>query len=103
MTDTLARMSELRTVLYERLKQAFDNGILEPHEQAELKQLYGLGKLTLDDVRSVFGAFLKDEWNKAMADGVLTEDERAKLEKIVTQLKLPSDLVPDDVKRALGR
>ena len=97
-----AELTGLQKTLYERLMKVFDDGILEPHEQTELRELYGMGKLTLPDVRHVFATFLQDSWDKAMEDGVLTADEKRKLENIVTQLKLPADLVPDDVKRALG-
>ncbi len=92
----------LRGVLYEKLMKVFDDGVLEPDEQKQLRELYGMGKLTVIDVREVFGAFLRDTWESAMADGVLTTDERAKLANIVSQLKLPAELVPEDVKRALS-
>lgn len=98
-----SELTGLRGVLYEKLMKVFDDGILEPHEQKELRELYSMGKLTLPDVREVFGKFLRDTWDDVMADGVLTDDERTKLENIVTQLKLPSDLVPDDVKKALAK
>jgi tellurite resistance protein len=83
--------------------KVFDDGVLEPHEQKELRELYGMGKLTLPDVRLVFGMFLRDTWDAAMADGILTEDEKTKLANIVAQLKLPVDLVPENVRRALGK
>jgi hypothetical protein len=93
----------MRAVLYERLMKVFDDGILEPHEQKELREIYGMGKLTLPDVREVFGKFLRDTWEEAMADGILTDAEKTKLTNIVNQLKLPPELVPEDVKRAIGR
>lgn len=95
-------LTGLRRVLYEKLMKVFDDGVLEPHEQKELRELYGLGKLTLSDVREVFGTFLRHTWENAMADGELSEDERTKLANIVEQLKLPSDLVPDDIKKAIS-
>ncbi|MFO0674627.1 MAG: hypothetical protein U0235_34280 [Polyangiaceae bacterium] len=99
---TADELTGLRRVLYEKLVKVFDDGVLEPHEQKELRELYGLGKLTLIDVREVFGIFLRDTWATAMADGVLEDAEKAKLRAIVEQLKLPSDLVPEDVKRAIA-
>ncbi len=99
---TADELTGLRRVLYEKLVKVFDDGVLEPHEQKELRELYGLGKLTLIDVRDVFGIFLRDTWATAMADGVLEDAEKAKLRAIVAGLKLPSDLVPEDVKRAIA-
>ena len=99
---TADELTGLRRVLYEKLVKVFDDGVLEPHEQKELRELYGLGKLTLIDVRDVFGIFLRDTWATAMADGVLEDAEKAKLRAIVAGLKLPSDLVAEDVKRAIA-
>jgi hypothetical protein len=97
-----SELTGLRRVLYEKLMKVFDDGVLEPSEQKELRELYGLGKLTLADVREVFGTFLRHTWENAMADGHLSDDERAKLSNIVLQLKLPAELVPDDVRKALA-
>ena len=91
----------LRGVLYEKLMKVFDDGVIEAHEQKELRELYSLGKLTVIDVREVFGKFLHDTWESAMADGELSPDERAKLANIVAQLKLPSELCARA--RAAGR
>jgi len=96
-----ADLTGLQKTLYDRLQKVFDDGVLEPHEQKELRELYGMGKLTLPDVRHVFATFLQHTWDKAMEDGVLTDDEKTKLANIVTQLKLPDDLVPADVQRAI--
>lgn len=101
MAKTASELTGLQRVLYDRLMKVFDDGSLEPTEQKELRDLYGMGKLTLPDVREVFGLFLSDTWDNVMADGVITDAERDKLANIVAQLKLPSDLVPEDVKRAL--
>lgn len=96
-------LSGLQQVLFDCLTKAFADGVLEPHEQSQLRELYGMGKLTLPDVRAVFAAFIQETWQTVIADGVVTDDERKALTNIVDQLKLPLDLVPDDVKRAIGR
>lgn len=63
-------------------------------ERSELVSLYRGAGLTVPEVKEVFAAFLKRTWGEAIADGVLTNEESAKLATIVRVLRIPAESVP---------
>lgn len=90
-------MRRTQLALLALLDRIFEDGVVTPSERSELISLYRQGGLTVADVREVFSAFLHQTWGEAIADGVLTSDERSKLSTIVRELRVPRDCVPDCV------
>jgi tellurite resistance protein len=80
------------------VERIFADGVVTPAERSELVLLYREGGLTVAEVREVFKAFMAQSWGEAIADGVLTDEERKKLSTIVRELHIPRDCVPDTVK-----
>ena len=96
------RTTEAEARLRAMLQRVFADGVLEPHEKDELRQLYTQGGLTAPRVRVIFGELLRTTYARVMEDGVVTDDEKRELRSIVDGLKLPPEMVPDEVRRVLG-
>lgn len=79
------------------IERIFADGVVTPAEKVELKALYRDKGLTVPEVRHVFTKFLKDTWGEVLADGVVTKDERTKLNLIVSELMLPADALPPEM------
>lgn len=84
------------------IERIFEDGVVEEKERDELKRLYRDGGLTVPQVKEVFAAFVSDTWGEVMSDGVVTDDERNKVRTILTELKLPANMLPDDLRKSLG-
>jgi hypothetical protein len=82
-------MRTAQVSLLQLVDRIFEDGIVTDEERAELRGLYRDGALTVREVRDVFNAFLKKTWAEISADGVVTIEERAMLETIAVELKLP--------------
>lgn len=83
------------------LARIFSDGVLEDAERAELQEHLRSGALTPESARATMSEFLLTTMKHALADGTVTERERAKLRLIVDTLALPADCIPEDVKKAL--
>ena len=83
------------------LARIFSDGVVEPSERAELDRHLAAGTLSSETVRATLLDFLKTTMKHVSADGEVSDAERAKLRVIVTELELPNDCIPDEVKRAI--
>lgn len=85
------------------LDEVFADGRLDPDERDELRRLFSSGGLTVSQAKAVFQDFVERTWGEVMADGVVTDDERQKMETIIRELKLPADVLPPQVALFLDR
>jgi len=83
------------------LARIFSDGVVDAKERAELKAKLGSGGLTPEVARATMIEFLETTMKHVMADGKVTDRERAKLQLILKELALPDDCVPAEVKRAI--
>ena len=83
------------------LARIFSDGVVEPSERVELDRHLGAGTLSSETVRATLLDFLRTTMKHVNADGEVSETERAKLRVIITELELPNDCIPDEVKRAI--
>lgn len=83
------------------LARIFSDGVVEPTERAELDRQLHSGALSSETVRATLLDFLQTTMKHVGADGVVTDSERAKLRVIVTELELPNECIPDEVRRAI--
>jgi len=83
------------------VERIFEDGVVSASERSELVSLYRGAGLTVPEVKEVFAAFLKRTWGETIADGVLTNEERAKLATIVRELRIPAESVPTAASAAI--
>ncbi|MBC7052259.1 hypothetical protein G6O46_24940, partial [Salmonella enterica subsp. enterica serovar Enteritidis] len=63
-------------------------------ERAELEGYLSSGALTTAEIEEVFADFVQTTWKLTMADGVISEIERRRLNEIVRVLGLQIDSLP---------
>lgn len=85
------------------LARIFADGVVEAHERSELDAKLKSGALSHDVVRATMLDFLRTSFAHVKADGVVTPREKERLTTIVDELALPSDCVPYEIKKAIGK
>lgn len=76
------------------LARIFSDASLEDAERKELKAYLSSGALSVTEVKAVFEDFVATTWKITMADGVVSDVERARLVNIVKELGLATDMLP---------
>jgi len=83
------------------LARIFSDGVAEESERAELKGYLSSGTLSMAEIKEVFDDFVQTTWKITMADGVVTDVERQRLNEIVRVLGLEVDSLPVEWIRTL--
>lgn len=96
MTDTAKKK------LLGLLARIFSDGRIEPSERHELFDSLAKGELEPEETREVLDDFVKTTWKITIADGHVSDAERAKLRLIVRELGLPVEAVPSAWERELS-
>lgn len=81
------------------LDRIFADAIVEPNERAELFQYSSA--LPREETLAVFRRFISDKWGEAIADDVITPQERALLSRIVSELSIQLLDLPEQMQHAL--
>ena len=93
-------MSDARTEAKEQLaaliERVMADGKIEPDEREELQAVYRQALLTVNDVKEVLGRYVRSVHDEVIADGKVTEDERRRCRAVVSELKIPATLLPDN-------
>jgi hypothetical protein len=76
------------------LARIFSDALVEDAERNELKAYLTSGALGVDDVKAVFEDFVATTWKITMADGVVTDVEKARLLNIVKELGIAKEMLP---------
>lgn len=76
------------------LARIFSDTTVEDAERAELKAYLTSGALSVADVKAVFEDFVATTWKITMADGIVTDVEKARLVNIVNELGIAKDMLP---------
>jgi len=91
-------MSDARFMAKVRLTNLIDrvlaDGKIDPAERAELQTFYKQQLFSAEDVRDALAGYLKIVQRDVLADGKVTDQERARCRAVVTELKIPTSLVP---------
>ena len=82
------------------LARIFSDGVVQPGEREELDRHLESG-LSKETVQATLVDFLKTTMKHVNADGAISDREREKLRLIVTELELPNDAIPDEVRKAI--
>jgi hypothetical protein len=81
------------------LGDIFADNIVTAEERDAL--LESQAELTPGEVREVFTRFVKLKWGEALADGVITEEEKLLLQRVVEELELPDSSLPTRLRLTL--
>ena len=76
------------------LARIFSDATAEESERAELKAYLSSGTLSMAETKEVFDDFVQTTWKITMADGVVSEVERQRLNEIVRVLGLEVESLP---------
>jgi len=95
-------MSEARTkareTLAELIQRVMADGKIEPSEREELQAVYRQAVLTVTDIKEVLGRYVRAVQDEVLADGHVTDEERARCRAVVTELKIPPALWPGEIR-----
>jgi uncharacterized tellurite resistance protein B-like protein len=83
------------------LARIFSDAKAEESERAELKAYLSSGALTMAEIKEVFADFAATTWKITMADGVISDIERQRLNEIVRVLALEPETLPEEWVHAL--
>jgi hypothetical protein len=87
--------------LMELLTQIFADNVVTPDERDSLIALQA--DLRPASLLRVFAKFVEKKWGEAIADGVVTEEEKLALRRVLEELQLPEVAIPAPLRRALVR
>jgi uncharacterized tellurite resistance protein B-like protein len=76
------------------LARIFSDATAEESERAELKAYLSSGALSMAEIKEVFDDFVQTTWKITMADGVVSDIERQRLNEIVKVLGLEIESLP---------
>jgi uncharacterized tellurite resistance protein B-like protein len=76
------------------LARIFSDATAEESERAELKAYLSSGALSMAEIKEVFDDFVQTTWKITMADGVVSDIERQRLNEIVEVLGLEIESLP---------
>ena len=93
--------TDAERTLAKLLDTIFEDGIVEVRERRALRQYTEESELNAEQILAIFGGFVDKKWGEAVADGVITAQEKNLLATIVKELRLPADMLPKQIKLAL--
>ena len=99
-------MSDARTQAKDQLsaliQRVMADGKIEPGEREELQALYRQALLTVNDVKDVLSRYVRSVQDEVLADGKVTDEERERCRAVVSELRIPSALLPDSFKSIIA-
>jgi uncharacterized tellurite resistance protein B-like protein len=99
-------MSDARTQAKDQLsaliQRVMADGKIEPDEREEMQAFYRQALLTVGDVKEVLGRYVRAVQEEVLADGMVTEEERARCRAIASELKIPPELLPLAFRAIIG-
>jgi uncharacterized tellurite resistance protein B-like protein len=91
--------AQAKVKLAEVVKRVMADGKIDASEREEMKSVYAL--LTAVDIKEVLTGYLGGVRDEVLADGTVSEEERARCRAALAELKLPRELVPADFRALL--
>ena len=99
MEDARVQAKEKLGALIERVMA---DGKIEPAEREEMQAFYRQALLTVSDVKDVLARYLRAVQDDVLADGRVTDEERARCRAVVTELKIPPSLWSQELRAIVG-
>jgi hypothetical protein len=78
------------------LARIFSDAVAEPSERDELKSFLATGLLSNDEIIEVFRDFVATTWKITIADGTVSDIEKARLREIAAVLPLDKSAFPPE-------
>jgi hypothetical protein len=94
--------AEARQRLAALIRRVMTDELVDEAERQELQEIYRQAVLTVADVRLVLSEYMQGLQDEVLADGRVTEDERARCRSVVNQLKIPHGLLSPQIRAILG-
>ena len=102
MSDARAQeKAQAKAKLAEIVKRVMADGKIDATEREEMKSIYRQALLTVVDIKEVLTGYLGGVRDEVLADGKVTDEERARCRAVLAELKLPRELVPPDFQALL--
>jgi uncharacterized tellurite resistance protein B-like protein len=93
--------ADAKAKLAEIVKRVMADGKIDAAEREEMQSVYRQALLTVIDVKEVLNGYLGLVRDEVLADGKVTDEERARCRAVLAELKLPRELVPKDFQALL--
>jgi len=94
--------AQAKTKLAAIVKRVMADGKIDAAEREEMQAVYKQALLTVIDVKEVLIGYLGEVRAEVLADGKVTDEERARCRAVLVALKLPRELVPADFQSLLA-
>jgi len=92
---------QAKAKLADVVRRVMADGQIDASEREEMQSIYRQALLTVIDVKEVLTGYLGEVRAEVLADGKVTEEERARCRAVLAALKLPRELVPADFRALL--
>jgi len=92
---------QAKAKLADVVRRVMADGQIDASEREEMQSIYRQALLTVIDVKEVLTGYLGEVRDEVLADGKVTEEERARCRAVLAALKLPRELVPADFRALL--
>lgn len=93
--------AQAKAKLAELVRRVMADGVVDAAEREEMKSIYRQSLLTAVDIKEVLNGYLGEVRAEVLADGQVTDEERARCRAVLAELKLPRELVPADFRALL--
>ena len=90
-----AQAKEMLAALIERVMA---DGKITFEEKEEMQAFFRQAVVTVGDMRDVLARYLRVVQNEVLADGHVTDEERARCRAVVTELRIPPSLWPSEIR-----
>ena len=94
--------AQAKAKLADIVKRVMADGKIDAGEREEMQAVYRQALLTVVDVKEVLNGYLGLVRDEVLADGKVTDEERARCRAVLAALKLPRELVPADFQALLA-
>ena len=93
--------AQAKAKLADVVRRVMADGKIDASEREEMQSIYRQALLTVLDIKEVLNGYLGEVRDEVLADGQVTEEERARCRAVLAALKLPRELVPADFRALL--
>jgi tellurite resistance protein len=95
----MSREAEAR--LMSLLTKIFADNVVTAEERSALLEFRADRHLDALAVQKVFKSFVQKKWGEALADGIVSEEEKLALQRVIEELELPDSALPTRLRLVL--
>jgi hypothetical protein len=90
--------AEAKAKLAALIERVMADGKIDAGEHEEMQAFFRQALLTVSDMKDVLARYVRAVQDEVLADGRVTDEERARCRAIALQLKIPPALLPEEFK-----